>query len=103
MWHHLKFPKQPSFTQYLLLFPIAGLLDLKANIKTATIEEFATVWVFYIFLTALWCTVVVGGMYVICTNPMALLIPVAIMLSIAFLLLGLPRIIYKLVNRKPRK
>ena len=33
------------------------------------------------------------------TRPMILLIPMAIV----FLLIGLPRIIYKLANRKPRK
>ena len=102
MRHHLKFEKQLSFTQYLLLFPIAGLLELKNDLRMATINEFTARWVAYLFLTAFWCLIIGGGIYVICTRPMAL-IPVAILLGIAFLLVGIPRIIYKYANRKPRK
>lgn len=102
MRHHLKFPKQPSLIQYLLLFPIIGLLDLKSDIKHNTIEEFTTLWVFYLLLLAFWCLVIGGMIYVMCTHPLALLIPGTIILGIVFLLIGLPRVIYKLVNRKPR-
>lgn len=103
MRHHLKFPKQPSLIQYLLLFPIIGFLDLKDDLKRDTIDEFTRAWAGYLFLTAFWCLTVGGGIYVICTSPMVLLIPVAILLGIVFLLIGIPRIIYKIVNRKPQK
>ncbi len=102
MWHHLKFPKQPSFIQYLLLFPIIGLLDLKTGIKYDTIEGFTTLWICYLLLLAFWCLVVGGMIYVICTRPLVLLIPGTIILGIVFLLIGIPRVIYKLANRKPR-
>ena len=102
MRHHLKFPKQPSLIQYLLLFPIIGLLDLKSGIEHTTIEGFTTLWVFYLLLLAFWCLVVGGMIYIICTRHLALLIPGTIILGIVFLLIGLPRVIYKLFNRKPR-
>ena len=99
MRHHLKWPKQPSIIQYLLLFPIIGLLDLKDDFKRSNINEFTISWVIYILGTVLWCMIASAITYVICTRPMILLIPMAIVL----LLVGLPRIIYKLANRKPRK
>ena len=102
MRHHLKFEKQLSFTQYLLLFPIAGLLELKNDLRMATINEFTARWVAYLFLTAFWCLIIGGGIYVICTRPMAL-IPISIPLGIIFLLIIVPRIIYKCINRKHRK
>lgn len=99
MWHHLKWPKQPSIIQYLLLFPIIGLLDLKENLKRDTIDGFTAAYAGYLLITAFWCLAVGAMIYVICMRPMALLIPMAIV----FLLIGIPRIIYKLANRKPRK
>ena len=103
MRHHLKFLKQPSLIQCLLLFPIIGLLDLKSDIKHNTIEEFTAAWASYLFITAIWFLVAGGMIYVMCTHPLALLIPGAIISVIAFLLVGLPRVIYKLANRKPRR
>lgn len=103
MKHHLKFPKQLSFIQFLLLFPVVGLLDLKRDIKNNTIDEFTTLWVFYLFLTALWCAVVGGLIYILCTRPAVLFLPVVIILGIVFLLIGIPRILYRLFNRKHKK
>lgn len=103
MRHHLKFLKHPSLIQFLLLLPIIGLYDLKEDLKRGSISVFTSSWIFYLFSTALWCLTVVTIICVICTFHIALLIPGAIILGIAFLLVGVPRIIYKLVNRKPRR
>lgn len=103
MRHRLKFRKQPSLIQFLLLFPIMGLLDLKNDLKYDTLDGFTIGWILYLFLTAFWFLIVGGIIYVIYTRHIALLTPVAIPLGIAFLLVGLPRVIYKLFNRKPRK
>ena len=96
MRHHLKFPKQPSLIQTVLLFPIVGLLDLKDNLKRDTIDGFTAAYAGYLLITAFWCLAVGAMIYVICTRPMALLIPMAIV----FLLVGIPRIIYRLANKK---
>lgn len=103
MRHHLKFLKQPNLIQFLLLFPIIGLYDLKDDIKRNTVEEFTTAWVLYILLTAFWCLVVGTAIYVICTRPTVLLIPGTIIAGITFLLIGIPRIIYKIANKKLHK
>jgi hypothetical protein len=103
MRHHLKFLKHPSLTQYLLLFPIIGLFDLKDEIKRDSIEVFTASWILYLFITAIWFLAAGITLYVIYTFHIALLIPIAIISVIAFLLVGVPRIIYKLANRKPRR
>lgn len=103
MRHRIKFLKHPSFIQYLLLFPIIGLFGLKNNIRRDTISEFTASWVLYLFITAFWCFAAGVMIHMIHTYRAALLIPGAIILVIAFLLVGLPRVIYKLVNQKPRK
>ena len=103
MRHHIKFPKQPNLIQFLLLFPIIGFLDLKDDIKRDTIEGFTTTWVLYILLTAFWLSSVILIIHTLYTSPTVLLIIGAIIVSIIFLLVIAPRVLYKLVNRKPRK
>lgn len=103
MRHRIKFLKHPSLIQYLLLFPIIGLYDLKNNLRRDTISEFTASWVLYLFITAFWCFAVGVMIHMIHTYRAALLIPLAIISVIAFLLVGLPRVIYKLANRKPRR
>ena len=103
MRRHLKFLKYPNLIQFLLLFPIIGLYDLKNNLKRDTISEFTASWVLYLFITALWCFAVGIMIHMIHTYRAALLIPIAIILVIAFLLVGVPSVIYKIANRKSRK
>ena len=103
MKHHLKLPKQFSLMQTILLFPIVGLLDLKDDLRRDTIEEFTKAWAIYLFITAFWCWIVGTIIYVICTRPLVLLILGTIIFGIVFLLIGIPRIIYTLANRKPEK
>lgn len=103
MRRHIKFPQDLSFWQYILIFPITGLYDLKDDLKRDTIEEFTGDWASYLFLTTLWCLAVGGGIYVIYTHPMELLLPLTVILGITFLLVGIPRIIYRLATRNLEK
>ena len=103
MRRHLKFLKYPNLIQFLLLFPIIGLYDLKEDLKRGSISVFTSSWIFYLFSTALWCFAVGIIIHMIHTYRAALLIPIAIILVIAFLLVGVPSVIYKIANRKPRR
>lgn len=103
MRHYFKLPKQPNVTQYLLLFPLLGFRELKNDLIKDDIDGFTLSWFLYLLMTALWLLATGGVIYVIYTLQITLSNPIIIMLGIIFLLIGIPRIIYKLAHRKPRK
>lgn len=103
MRNYFKLPEQPSVVQYLLLFPLLGFRDLKEDIKYDTLDGFTIGWTLYLFLVTFWCFAVSVIIYLLYTHPMELLLSVAIILGIVFLLIGIPRILYRRFNRKHKK
>lgn len=102
----LKFLKSLSLWQFLLLFPIAELYVIIDDIKYSNLDGFITDWIIYLFLAAFWFFIIGGTIYIIYiiyTGQIAILIPLAVLLGIIFLLVGIPAIIYKLAIQKPRK
>lgn len=103
MKRNLKFPEYLNWWQYVLIFPIAGLYDICSDIKEQTLLDFIGLWTLYSILVLIWTLVICGIGYFIkfsCCNSS---IPMIIILCIIFLLIGMPIIIYKIANRKPRK
>ena len=88
---------------YLLLFPITGIITLIKEFRGKDFGDFMDEWGIYLLFLLLWCTaigLIALFIYHLIVNTAITCTIICIVIAIAFVIVGIPYLIYKNVKWK---